>query len=201
MTISLILVIIALIIAYGVFCYLERKETKAREALGNCELNVERVTTADKQYMFNHFGIAYKMYETCILLKDYMDEECDGTILGVSNVFQAVREDGKSADVCVVLATHTAEDATYEAKQGFWVEDFPLNDEIVRYSYKEAFSKMMASNYPKPHSRNCVLRKPIGPKPCNPQYVFGNIQAQLWVDAVTGEVRTSNPAFSEDSEK
>lgn len=164
----------------------------------NATWNVENVTNTDKQYMFTNYGGDYRWFETCILLQDYLDEECDGTVAGVSNVFQVVEEEGKSADVFVVLAAHVPDSTTYEVKQGFWVEDFPLENDTINLTYMEAFEKVMAVNCPKPHSKNCILRKPIGPLPCNAQYVFGNIREQLWVDAKTGEVKESNPAFPDD---
>jgi hypothetical protein len=40
-----------------------------------------------------------------------------------------------------------------------------------------------------------VLRKEVAPLDCNPQYIFGNKRAQLYVDAVTGEVKDYNPAY------
>ena len=160
------------------------------------ELVVERVYNADKQYMFTNYGEDNRWFESCILLKDYLDSECDGTVAGISNVFQVISDnDGKSADVSVVLVAHTADSTVYDVRHGFWVEDFPLNDAEIKLTYTEAFEKIQQVNLPKPHSKNCVLRMPIGPKQCNAQYVFGNVQAQLWVDAVTGEVRESNPAF------
>ena len=55
----------------------------------------------------------------------------------------------------------------------------------------------MEVNLPKPHSKHVVLRKQIGPKACNPQWIFGNITSQIYVDAVTGEVNSKNPAFDE----
>lgn len=169
---------------------------KAPEAVTVSELNVEQITNTDKQYMFTNYGKDYRWFESCILLNNYLDEECDGSIAGVSNVFQVVNDvDGKSADVFVVLTAHTADTTTYDKKPGFWVEDFPLNDEQIKLTYAQAFEKINQVNLPKPHSKNCVLRKPIGPKECNAQYVFGNIKSQLWVDAVTGEVKESNPAF------
>jgi len=54
---------------------------------------------------------------------------------------------------------------------------------------------MMAVNFPKPHSRYVTLRNPIGPVAINTQWIFGNVREQLWCDAVTGEIRNSNPAF------
>ena len=59
---------------------------------------------------------------------------------------------------------------------------------------------MYEANIPKPHSKNVVLRKEIGSLDANPQYIFGNSQAQVYVDAVTGEVRGYNPAFPENAQ-
>lgn len=71
-----------------------------------------------------------------------------------------------------------------------------MNEEVINISYKEAYEKMMEANYPKPHSKHCVLRKEVGPYDCNPQYIFGNIEAQIYVDAVTGAVSDQSPAFN-----
>ena len=59
-----------------------------------------------------------------------------------------------------------------------------------------ALERINQVNAPKPHSRYCVLRKEIAPNDINPQYIFGNSRAQLYVDAVTGTVCTENPAFA-----
>ena len=106
------------------------------------------------------------------------------------------KHDG-GGDSHVILMAHTPTSDTIDVKQGFWIEDFPMYDEDINITYKQAFDIVMAVNYPKPHSRQCTLRKPIGPKDCNAQWVFGNIEAQLWVDATTGDVATSNPAFDD----
>lgn len=70
-----------------------------------------------------------------------------------------------------------------------------LNDELISLTFKEAYQKIMEINFPKPHSKQCVLRKPLGPIDCHPQYIFGNIRSQLYVDAITGGVTDKNPAF------
>lgn len=158
-------------------------------------LVVENVVGLDKQYMFNTYGKDYRWYETCIVLKDFLDEENDGTITGVSNIFQVVFEKGNGADVNVVMITHVGDSTQVDVKRGFWVEDYPMNDEAIKVSFKEAYDKVMAVNYPKPHSRHIVLRKEVGPQDANPQYIFGNSQAQLYVDAGTGNVVDKNPVF------
>jgi len=166
------------------------------------EMVVENLISLDRQDMYLHYSEDYRWYETCILLKDYLDEDCDGTIQSVTNVFQAVYQDSPTtADVYVVFYTHTPDTSYVESKQGFWVEDCVLNDEEIKLTYEDAFNKILEVNAVKPHSRNCILRKPIGPQDCNPQYVFGNISEQLWVDAVTGEVKTSDPSFPDNFAK
>ena len=161
---------------------------------------VENVTNTDKQYMFTNYGEDYRWFETCIVLADWLDaEDYDGSVDGISNVFQVVSEkESGSYDTFVVLAAHTQETTVYDVRKGFWVEDYPLENDAIELTYTEAFQRVLETNSPKPHTKNCVLRKPVGPVPCNPQYVFGNIHSQLWVDAVTGEVYDSNPAFPDD---
>jgi len=158
--------------------------------------NVSHMISTDRQQMFLQVQNDYRWYETCIEFDKFLDEENDGTVHAVVNIFQAISNvDDHSADVTVYAFTHLADTMSVYPKQGFWVEDMPLNEEAIKLSWKEAFDRMMATNAPKPHSKQACLRKPIGPSDCNSQYVFGNIHSQLWVDAVTGEVKNSNPAF------
>ena len=173
-----------------------KHEKKVELSSQKAELNVENVVSADRQQMYLNYGGDYRWYETCILLNNFLDEETDTLIAGVSNVFQVVTEfDSSSFDVHVILFAHTPDTSSVTVKEGFWVEDYPMNEDSIRISFKEAYDLIMATNYPKPHSKHCVLRKEIGPKECNPQYIFGNSHAQLYVDAVTGKVSPENPAF------
>ena len=159
---------------------------------------VENVVGMDRQYMFTNYGKDYRWYETCIVLKDFLDEENDGTITGVSNIFQVVWEKDNGADVNVIMFTHVGDSTQVDVKRGFWVEDMPMNEDAIKVTFKEAYDKVMAVNLPKPHSRHVVLRKEVGPNTINPQYIFGNAQAQIYVDAVTGDVTDKNPAFPAD---
>jgi hypothetical protein len=167
------------------------------------ELITENVISLNRQDMFAKFGGDYRWFETCIVLKDYLDaEECDGTVSGVSNVFQVINEnDGKTFDVHVYLYTTTPDTTVIDEKQGFWVEDMPLNDEAIKVTFAEAYENVMKANIVKPHSRQVVLRKEVGPVSCNPQYIFGNSHAQVYVDATTGEVSAKNPAFPDNFAK
>lgn len=161
------------------------------------ELNVENVISVDRQDMFMNYKQDYRWYETCIALQDYLDSECaSDTITSITSVFQTISEQGDCIDTKVILTLHTLDTNTVEVKHGFWVDDLPLNQEAICLTFTKAYEKMMESNFPKPHSKQCVLRKPFGPTECNPQYIFGNIHYQLYVDTVTGEVNDQNPAFS-----
>ncbi|MBO6273819.1 hypothetical protein J6O48_13755 [bacterium] len=181
-----------------VSCDKNKKQPVTPDVKKDTTLVVENTINLDKQQMFTTYGKNYRWFESCIVLNDYLDSEnCDGSFESVTNIFQALIGDinSKSFDSRVVMFTHNADSVEIVDRQGFWIEDCPMNDDVLKLTYKDAFDKVMTTNSPKPHSKNCILRKPLGSLDCNPQYIFGNLSEQLWVDAVTGEVRNSNPAF------
>lgn len=158
------------------------------------KLNVGHVTATDREYMFVKYKGDYRWFEQCVLLKNFLDEENDNTVLEVKNIFQVVEGEESCYDVHVIFINHTnTGESTTEVVHSFWLEDYPLNDEAIKVSFEEAYDKMMQTNYPKPHSRHCVLRNAVGAKSTNPQYIFGNSHAQIYVDAVTGEVSDKSP--------
>lgn len=159
-------------------------------------LYVEHTVAVDRQAMFAK-GVDndYRWFETNIHLVNFLDDEYAG-INEVVNVFQIVESrDSSSFDTIVYKFQHTAEGTVEGFTHGFWVEDYPLNDEQIKVTFVQALEKVNAVNLPKPHSRYAVLRKQVGPVDANPQWIFGNVRAQLYVDAVTGEVSEENPAF------
>lgn len=172
------------------------KESNQCELKKAQTLVVENIVSVDREYMYLNYGGDYRWFETCILLKNFLDEENNGEIAGISDVFQVISdEDDRGADVNVILISHTENADTVDVKHAFWVGDSPLNAEAILIPFEKAYELLQQVNLPKPHSRHCVLRKEVGPVDANPQYVFGNTQAQLYVDAVTGEVSEENPAF------
>ena len=193
----LIYLMAALIITASGLGACKKKSAGKKEAVKEAvkAITPENAISSDREYMFLHYKADYRWYESCILMKDYMDEECDGEVAGVSNIFQVVTEWEQGYDTQVVMSSHTAEASQIDVKEGFWVEDQPMNDANIRLTFKQAFDKAMQANCPKPHSRHCVLRKEVGPKEANPQYIFGNSKSQLYVDAATGEVSEHNPVF------
>ena len=181
-------------------CTSDKQET-AEPAVEQAELVVENLISTDRQSMYTKHGGDYRWFETGVVLKDFLDEENDGSIEMVVNVFQVVEHlDSTSFDTFVYKYQHTLEENAEDSVHGFWVEDYPLNDEEITVTFRQAYEHLMETNLPKPHSRQVVLRKEIGPVDANPQYIFGNSQAQIYVDAVTGEVRNYNPAFPKNAQ-
>lgn len=157
---------------------------------------VDYIIATDRQEMFMNYKGEYRWYETNITMKNFLDEETDGTVESVNNIFQVVEQKSETAyDVQVHFFEHTAKGTTKDVVASFWVEDWPMNDEDIKINYEKAFEIVMSVNMPKPHSRKVVLRKAVGPYDANAQWVFGNIRSQIYVDAVTGEVSETEPSF------
>lgn len=158
---------------------------------------VEHMIALDRETMFMNHADDYRWFETCVQLNDWLDEECDGSFNLVTNVFQtAVARDAGSYDTRVIKYQHINGETHEDAIDGFWIEDWPLEEETIKVTFAEAFEKVMETNLPKPHTHQVVLRKEVGPNPCNPQWIFGNLRSQIYVDAVTGEVSNVSPAFN-----
>lgn len=153
-------------------------------------LDVETCTLLDKEQMVLHYGKDFKWYETSVTTKNCFNEDGDG-IESIENVFQVLIE----GDPLVIVFTHTELEDKVQEIHSFWVEDFPMAG--VDVTYEQALEIINKVNLPKPHSRHCVLRKQVGPKEANPQYIFGNQTMQLYVDAITGKVTDKNPVFGE----
>lgn len=163
-------------------------------------LNVEHTIAMDRQTMYLKFKDNYRWYETEILLPYFLDSDsATSNPVMIVNILQSIVEEGNGFDTWVWKFQHFPDGTVLkDSIQGFWIENYSLNEEVLTVKYTEAYDKMMAVNYKKPHSRHVTLRNPIGPVAVNTQWIFGNIKEQIWVDAVTGECKNSNPAFPEE---
>lgn len=171
--------------------------TCTNKTLEVSELNVTNLIQSDKQIMNINHQDNFVWYETLILMENFLDEDNSGEIAEISNIFQSLG-DTVNFDTTVFKFRHFSNGTSIsDSISGFWIEDIPLVDSLITISYDSAFVLINKCNIPKPHSKNVVLRNPLGPFICNPQWVFGNIHSQIWVDALTGEIRESNPAFPE----
>lgn len=197
---TFVLLFAAVIAAFTVSCACsnEQKENNEQEAVvglsaPSLTTSVEHLLATDRQDMFLNYGGDYIYYETQVTFAEYFDKADDCKVEKVRNVFQIVEGGDGQYDTHVILYTHDGEITEKEVVHSFWIEDYALTE--VTLTLAEAYERMMECNIPKPHSRQCALRNPVGPYACNPQYVFGNIHQQVWVDAITGKVLDTNPSF------
>ena len=162
-------------------------------------LDVEHAIAMDRQTMYLNHGGDYRWFETEILLPEFMDgDNATSNPEMIVNVFQTVVERGNGFDTWVHKYQHFSDGTVLnDSVQGFWIENYPMEDKEIKLKYAEAWEKMMEVNFPKPHSKHVTLRNPIGPVAINTQWIFGNVREQIWVDAVTGTCTNSNPAFPE----
>lgn len=156
-------------------------------------LTIEEITKIDKEIMASERD-SFVWYETIVHLDSYLDEANNNSYDSVVNIFKAI----KNGQPMIHRFFHLKGNVNYrDSIPGFWVEDCPLIDSLLKVPYDSAYMYMTRVNLPKPHSKNAILRCPLGPKDCNPQWVFGNIDSQIWVDATDGTVRESDPSFPE----
>ena len=161
-------------------------------------LVVEDIIQADIDDMNDKYiDDPYRWYETDILMMSFLDDEApEKTVEGVSNTFEVVKTvEGDGYDTYVITYSHVSGATAIDEKHAFYVENIEMTQDMVKLTFDEAFDKAMQSNFVKPHSRYCTLRLPLGPNKCNVQYIFGNNDSQIYVDAVTGDVTDVNPAF------
>ena len=181
-------------------CNSSKKDIKLQDSVvATAVLDVEHSIALDRQTMYVNYKDNYRWYETEILLPEFMDSDsATSNPEMIVNVLQSIVEEGNGADVWVHKFQHFKDGTVvHDSIQGFWIENYALNDEVIKLKYTEAWDKMMSVNFPKPHSRYVTLRNPIGPVAVNTQWIFGNIHEQIWIDAVTGDAKNSNPAFPE----
>ena len=160
-------------------------------------INVEHAIATDRQTMYMKYKNDYRWFETEILLPYFLDSDSvTSNPEMVVNILQSIVDKGNGADVWVHKFQHFKDGTVlHDSIQGFWIENCALNDEVIKLNYTAAYERMMQTNFPKPHSKHVTLRNPVGPVSVNTQWIFGNIHEQIWVDAVTGDTKNSNPAF------
>lgn len=182
-------------------CNSSKEDIKLQDSVVTAAvLDVEHSIALDRQTMYVNYKDNYRWYETEILLPEFMDSDsATSNPEMIVNVLQSIVEEGNGADVWVHKFQHFKDGTVvHDSINGFWIENYALNDEVIKLKYTEAWDRMMAVNFPKPHSRYVTLRNPIGPVAVNTQWIFGNIHEQIWIDAVTGDAKNSNPAFPEE---
>ena len=168
----------------------------------SCNKNswVEKINQEDAKYMAENYANddhQCQWLECCIDFVDFLDEDNGHEVTSVTNIYKIVTSvDSANFVEKVVLIAHTKDTMIVDEKCGIWVGDNRMDIYApFDINLEKALSQMYKANCPKPHSRHCVIRKEVGPKDCNPQYIFGNQQCQVYVDVMTGSVSATNPVF------
>lgn len=76
-----------------------------------------------------------------------------------------------------------------------WIEDSDMSDLQIKLSAEDALQRLKEWNGVIPPVNFMSLRRPVGPKACNAQWVIGDVYEVIFIDAVTGDVSDTNPAF------
>ena len=76
-----------------------------------------------------------------------------------------------------------------------WIEDSDMSNAEIKLSAEDVLEKLKTWNGIIPPSKNMILRLPVGPRNCNAQWVIGNIEKVIFIDAVTGDITDWCPAF------
>ena len=156
----------------------------------------EAAIAADRAQM-DEMVDAYEWFETRVEYDNFFDADTTLAIVKAESLFQVAVEDSLGIKTFVYDFIHYPDVEEPELKQieGFILDDKPLNDEQIVLTFSEALERLYEANLPKPHSAKVVLRKALGPKVANAQYIFGNTEEQVFVDAVTGDVTDKNPVY------
>lgn len=121
-------------------------------------------------------------YESQITFTDNITAEGTVRIERVMNVIQ---------DTSMCIQFYHQKNSTFVTRtQTWWLEDMPVDlDHII--SLDSAIKRLQMADIIKPQSRLCVLRRILGPKPTDPEYIFGSMGTGfVSVNAVTGDVNT-----------
>ena len=169
-------------------------------------LTPETAISTDKEAMYlrtseNH---TLKWMQTGATLTAFLTDEgvADATFMEVTNGFQTQwpSEDGKGMYTKVTLiTTNTMVTDSIVSNGAFYFDNIPLNDKEINITFKQAIERILQANCPKPMTRVIVLRSPLGPVSIEDAYYIAvdcyDEDIAVFVNARTGEVSTSNPAW------
>ncbi len=171
----------------------ERIFSSSQELVG-----VEEIIKEDNTQMKKGFDSdEFKYYESYAIFDKFFDSGEDNKIIEMCAVFQVFdnEKESGSMDTRVMIFAHRPGSTFIDRKAGIFVENYNLCLDSIKVTFIQAYEKMMCSKLKKPRSKFCSLRRQYGEVKANPQYVFGNADEQIYVDAVTGEVKSENPVF------
>lgn len=183
-------------------CKSENKNQEISE-VKTLELVPENVISTDREVMYFRTpeGSDLRWMESTAVSTAYLtdDSVADATFMEVTNSFQTVTWYETSGDSKVTIITTNTMTTDSLVTSGFFLDDEPLNEKEIVLTFAEAREAALKANCPKPQTRICVLRCPIGPYDVeDAYYIFGNGDEDtpmIYVNSRTGEVLTQDPSY------
>lgn len=160
----------------------------------------DHIIALQRQEMFNAVnGGYYVWYETKFTFNDSIKDTTldEIKLVEITSTFQTFAPNLSWTITDNVAKGHLFPHPT----PGTWIEDFDMSDAEIKLTIEDVIERLKAWDGIMPPAMCFYLRKPVGPVPCNAQYVAGNPMQVIFIDAVTGDITDWNPAFKKDLEK
>lgn len=183
-------------------CHSDKAKQEAKEVVTHdydgvvvdFSAGTEHIQALHRQAANTLIGQKFEWRNSKILFNDYITAETldDLHVVDVTDVFY-YWHDGP----WVQYITSNVKQGTLVPSliPDVWIEDDDLSNAEIVLSAEDVLQLLSEWNGIIPPAKVLILRIPIGPKKCNPQWVIGDTKQVLWIDAVTGEITDWCPAF------
>lgn len=207
---GLLLAIVGIVATGCSSCQSENKKQEIVTDVKVLALTPENCISTDREAMFLRTpkDATLLWMQTGVTLTAFLSDAAiqDATVMEVTNGFQTQTPTGKGINTKVTLiTTNTIATDSLVMNGSFYLDNYPLNEKEIRLTFKDAVTKALEANCVKPQTRVCILRSPVGSvRVEDAYYMFGGGQGDspmIFVNARTGEVTTTNPAFSPQGDK
>ena len=162
-------------------------------------VSIDEIINTDHEHMYLNYKDNFRWFETDVAYNDYLNSDSCKFIAEICNVFMIWEDEtNESYDTRIITFIHRPGSTFIDEKPGFWLQNRILNRDSIKLDFSQAFNIMKNSKFKIPYSKYCVLRKEREiSDTCNtnPQYIFGNFNYRIYIDAITGETRDTNPVL------
>ena len=157
---------------------------------------VNHIVSMHRQAMFKLYdGQQYEWRNLKVIFNDSIKPETidDLKIVDVTDVFFLWNDEGPHVQY---ISSNLEKGTIIPAPiVDVWIEDDDLDSVEIKLWPEDVLKRLKEWNGIIPSAKCMILRRPIGPRDCNAQWVLGDIGDPVFVDAVTGYITTWCPAF------
>lgn len=201
--ICLLLAIVGMMATGCSSCQSENKKQDAKKVTVHADYDgvitdfsagVDQIVALHRQTMFSMIKANYEWRNLQVTFNDVINTETidDLHITDVTNVFYYWNE----GPWVQYITSNVKKGMLIPAKiPDVWIEDADMSEAEIKLSAEDVLKRLKEWNGIVPPANAMILRLPIGPRRCNAQWVIGNIDKVIFIDAVTGEITDWCPAF------